>query len=325
MSLSTGTVEVDVLLLDGASASAVGATIDILSAANRIATERRFDFRYVGVGESTRLRGDLAAPTVPLASNPARELIVVPGLGAATASEVTDRCRQPDMAVTLPWLAAAAAAGADIAASCSAVFVLGDAGLLTGRRCVTTWWLGADLAQLAPGCRVDIDEMVVRDGPIWTAGSAFAHVDLTLALVRHFGGVALADEVGRRLIVDERTSQAGFLAPSHLAARDEMVAELETYVRTHLTRAHTLRSLAVACRTSARTLDRRSRAGVGMSPMQLVARIRLERALYLLRTTSDPLDSIAAAVGLGDANALHRLVKRHTGCPPGALRGRASA
>ncbi|MFT4200921.1 GlxA family transcriptional regulator [Gordonia sp. (in: high G+C Gram-positive bacteria)] len=314
-------VEVDLLVLDGASAGAVGATLDILSAANRLAGGRRFDYRCVGTGETARLRGGLLAPTTPLGGTRARRVVILPGLGAATADEIAALTARPDTAAATGWLREAVDGGSEVAASCSAVFLLAVAGVLTDRRCVTTWWLGADLAAMAPGCRVDIDQMVVVDGPVWTAGSAFAHIDLTLALVRRHGGAALADEVGRRLIVDERSSQARFMIPSHLAARDDLVADLETHVRTNLGQPHSLASLAAACRTSTRTLDRRTRAAVGMSPMQLVARVRLDRALHLLRTTDESLPAIAAAVGLGDPTALHRLVKRHTGSAPGALRG----
>ncbi|MFC9664600.1 helix-turn-helix domain-containing protein [Nocardia sp. NPDC127606] len=127
--------------------------------------------------------------------------------------------------------------------------------------------------------------MVVRDGPIWTAGSAFAHIDLMLALLRFLGGAALTDELASRLVIDERSSQAPFLIPSHLAARDETVAALESFVRTHLDRPHTLASLAQRCRVSPRTLARRTDRAVGLSPMQLVQRVRLEHALHLLRTT----------------------------------------
>ena len=212
------------------------------------------------------------------------------------------------------------ARGAEIAASCTAAFVLGAAGLLDERRCVTTWWLGAELASIAPTAHVVIDEMVVRDGPIWTAGSAFAHIDLMLALMRHLGGAALADELASRLVIDQRTSQASFLIPSHLAARDETVAALESFVRSRLDQPHTLDSLAHWCSLSPRTLARRTSKAAGLSPMQLVQRVRLERALHLLRTTHMPLEEVAAAVGLADPATLHRLVKRHTGRSPGALR-----
>jgi transcriptional regulator GlxA family with amidase domain len=212
----------DVLVLEGASASAVGTTIDVVSAANRIVGKPTFDLRFVSPESRVTLRGGLVADAQPLARTRPRDVIVTPGLGAATAEEIADRLGAADIAVATDWLSRARRA--HIAASCTAVFVLAAAGVLEGRRCVTTWWLGAELAEVAPAARVVIDEMVVRDGPIWTAGSAFAHIDLMLALLRYLGGAALADELANRLVADQRTSQAGFLIPSHLAARDETVA-----------------------------------------------------------------------------------------------------
>jgi transcriptional regulator GlxA family with amidase domain len=318
-------IGIDVLVLDGASASAVGATIDIVSAANRIVGEPTFDVRFVSPQARVALRGGLVAEARPLTHARPRDVVVTPGLGAADAQEIVDRLDATDIPDALRWLSRARTRGADIAASCTAVFILGAAGLLDGRRCVTTWWLGTTLADLAPAARVVIDEMVVRDGPVWTAGSAFAHIDLMLAMMRHLGGATLAHELANRLVVDQRTSQAGFLIPSHLAAHDETVAALESFVRAHLHDPHTLDSLARRYGLSPRTLARRTRKAVGLSPLQLVQRVRLERALHLLRTTRMPLEEVAAAVGLGDPATLYRLVKRHTGRSPGALRPTAAA
>ncbi|MGO8769786.1 GlxA family transcriptional regulator [Mycobacterium sp.] len=313
-------IGVDVLVLDGASASAVGATIDVVHAANRIHGKPIFDLRFVAPESRVVLRGGLAATGHPLARARPRDVIVTPGLGAADPEEIANRLGAADVSAAARWLERASGRGADIAASCTAVFVLGVAGLLDERRCVTTWWLGADLARVAPAAHVVIDEMVVRDGPIWTAGSAFAHIDLMLAIMRHLGGAALTDELANRLVADQRTSQASFLIPSHLAARDDTIAALERFVRSRLDETHTLDSLAHWCRLSPRTLARRTRKSIGLSPMQLVQRVRLERALHLLRTTRMPLEEITAAVGLADPATLHRLVKRHTGRSPGALR-----
>lgn len=315
----------DVLVLDGASASAVGTTVDVVSAANRILGRPTLDLRFVAASSRVVLRGGLVAAAQPLDGARARDVVVVPGLGAAEPEEIAERLRAADVAVAAQWLSCAHARGAEIAASCTAVFVLAAAGLLDQRRCVTTWWLGADLARVAPAANVVIDDMVVRDGPVWTAGSAFAHIDLMLALMRRFGGAALTDELANRLVADRRTSQAGFLIPSHLAARDETVATMESFVRARLDEPHTLDSLARSCGVSSRTLARRTRNAVGLSPLQLVQRVRLERSLHLLRTTRMPLEEIAAAVGLADPATLHRLVKRHTGRSPGALRPSAQA
>lgn len=318
-------IGIDALVLAGASASAVGTTVDVVSAANRIIGRPTFDLRFVSPEPEVVLRGGLVATAQPLERARPRDLVVVPGLGAADAQEISDRLAAADIPAACRWLTRAVTRGADVAASCTAVFVLGAAGLLDERRCVTTWWLGAELADVAPSARVVIDEMVVRDGTIWTAGSAFAHIDLMLALVRYLGGATLADELASRLVADQRTSQAAFLIPSHLAARDDVVAGLESFVRSRLDQPHTLDSLADRCGLSTRTLARRTSKAVGLSPLQLVARVRLERALHLLRTTRMPLEEVSAAVGLADPATLHRLVKRHTGRSPGALRPTAAA
>ncbi|MFD9547120.1 GlxA family transcriptional regulator [Nocardia salmonicida] len=313
-------IGIDALVLDGASASAVGTTVDVVSAANRILGTPTFDLRFVSPDTEVALRGGLTATAQPLTRAAPRDIVVVPGLGAADPEELASRLAEPDVDLAGRWLTAAHGHGTTVAASCTAVFVLGACGLLDERRCVTTWWLGSELARIAPNARVVIEEMVVRDGSIWTAGSAFAHIDLMLALLRFLGGAALTDELASRLVIDERSSQAPFLIPSHLAARDQTVAALESFVRTHLDRPHTLASLAQWCRVSPRTLARRTDRAVGLSPMQLVQRVRLEHALHLLRTTDLPLGEIAASVGAADPATLHRLVKRHTGRSPGALR-----
>ncbi|MFT3714376.1 MAG: helix-turn-helix domain-containing protein [Gordonia sp. (in: high G+C Gram-positive bacteria)] len=316
----SGPVHVDVLVLRNASAGAVGATVDVLSAADRIIGEHRFVLRFVGVGATTVLRGGLSVTTCGLDGTTAAGVVIVPGLGAATPDEVTDLLGRDDVNAAAAWLRRAAAAGSEIAASCTAAFVLGAAGLLDGRRCATTWWLGDTLASLVPSARVDVGEMVVHDRGVWTAGSAFAHTDLLLALVRRHAGADVTDEVARRLIVDERPSQAAYLVPTHVAAHDDLVADLERRIRAGLDRPMSLTSLADDCHTSARTLNRRTRAAVGMSPMQLVQRIRLERALHLLRTTDQSVESIGSTVGLNDPSTLYRLVKRHTGHAPGVFR-----
>lgn len=291
-------VGVDLLVLDGASAAAVGATIDMVSAANRILGEPMFELRIIAAEPTIRLRGDLQAIAQPLHEVTPREAIILPGLGTATPQEIHTRLASPDIATAADWLNLPGVAGMQIGASCTAVFVLAAAGLLTGRRCVTTWWLGAELGRVAADAEVVIDAMVVRDGPIWTAGASFAHIDLMLAVLRHFGGTTLTEELASRLLIDQRSSQATFLIPSYLAAHDDTVARLEAHVRAHLPQSHTLAELATTAGVSPRTLTRMTDRALGLSPLQLVARIRLQHAVHLLRTTAMSLEQITTAVGL---------------------------
>ena len=314
---------VDIVVLDGASAASLGVTVDVLDAANRIAQRKLFTWRILGLLGTAQARGGVFAKTELLEHARSRDLVVVPGLGAVTEDEIATRISLPDAQVASRWLGRALARGSTIAASCTGVFLLGEAGLLSGRRCTTTWWLIPGLSQLFPDCRPVANCMVTDDDNVWTAGASLAHIDLMLALVARLANTALADEVARRMIVDQRPSQARFVIPSHLAARDPLARKVETYVRGTLRRRISLEEIAEAVAVAPRTLSRRLIDATGMSPMRFVQRIRLDAALHILQTTRIPLDGIAEQVGFAEPSALYRMILRHTGQTPSALRSRA--
>jgi transcriptional regulator GlxA family with amidase domain len=71
---------------------------------------------------------------------------------------------------------------------------------------------------------------------------------------------------------------------------------------------------------SERTLQRATASTLGMSPVRFVQEVRLEQATYLLRTTSQTPDAIAAAIGYADAGTLRSLMRRRRNTTLAALR-----
>jgi transcriptional regulator GlxA family with amidase domain len=316
-------IEFDLLVMPGASPSAAGITLDTLAAANRLAggAEPPFAWRILSPrGSNTELRHGIGARARSMSRTKPAAVIVVPGLGCPDEGELRSMLSRADTATATRWLKRAAASGSTIAASCTGVFLVGAAGLLDGRHCTTSWWLTRTLSAWHPLARVDQARMVIEDNRIVTAGASLAHLDLMLRLVHRFGGAALAQETASHLVVDQRPSQAAYIIPTALGSTDPVAQAIDAHVSSRLATPITLDSLARALHLSPRTLSRRVRALTGQAPMRYVRSLRVAAATHLLRTTRLPVAEVAERVGLADASVLYRLVKRHTGVAPVAMR-----
>lgn len=84
-----------------------------------------------------------------------------------------------------------------------------------------------------------------------------------------------------------------------------------------------LKELAAEVGCSREHLIRVFRARTGEPPARWLARVRLERALHLLRHSDLPVAAVARQCGFASAHTLARHVRRATGCAPRNLgRGR---
>ncbi|WP_019926814.1 GlxA family transcriptional regulator [Nocardia sp. BMG111209] len=252
------------------------------------------------------------------------DILVIPGPSATDEKLVDELLARPETMRAVETIRRAADSGATVAASCSATFVLAATGLLSGRAATTNWWLAPLFARRFPDVTVHVDRMVVDSGEVLTAGAAFAHTDLLLTLVARLGGAALAEQVARYLVLDARMSQSRYMVLEHLRGTDPVVRAVRQHVHANLDRQLSLGELAGAAAVSPRTLARRIRDELGVSPTEYVHRLRVGHAATLLATTRDPVDVIAGAVGYADPAAFRRIYRRHTGETPTATRTRAA-
>jgi transcriptional regulator GlxA family with amidase domain len=196
--------------------------------------------------------------------------------------------------------------GARVLSICSGAYVLGEAGLLTGRRCTTHWMHAADLAVRNPHADVDPDVLYVDDGAVVTSAGTAAGIDACLHLVRQAHGATTAARIARRMVVPPHRDggQAQYVATPLPRAADDGIAALQEWALAHLDEDLSVERLARRALVSPRTLARRFTESGGATPAAWVARMRLQRAQELLETTSLPVDAIAAEVGWGTGAVL---------------------
>jgi len=217
---------------------------------------------------------------------------------------------------------AAHQAGARVASLCTGAFVLAAAGLLTGLRATTHWAHTRALAARYPDVAVDPDVLYVDNGTVLTSAGKAAAMDLCLHLVRLDHGSAVANAVARRLVVPPHRDggQAQFIATPVPAPGNHPLADLFPWVLERLDQPLTVEDLARRARMSSRNLGRHFRSVTGTTPLQWLLNQRIRHAQYLLETTDESVDGIAAAAGMGTATTLRRHFNRTVGVPPDTYR-----
>ncbi len=304
---------VAVLEVQECMASSAAITHDLLATANRISAvaKRPLPFDVSTVRCGPRRNGQVLRRA---------ELVIVPGLGVASADELDAKLRSPECRRAGAMLADAFESGATLAASCASTFLLAETGLLDGRRATTTWWFASIFRRRYPKVELLTDQIVVADWPIATGGAAMAQLDLMLALITRFTGPRLAKTCANYLLLDERRSQAPFMAITYLAGQEPRIAKAESWVRSNIARDFSMKELADAVALAPRTFARHIAVTCGLSPIQFVQRIRVERARYLLETTRLSVEEIARQVGYAEPSTLRRLIRRETTHPPAHFR-----
>lgn len=318
-------MQVAVLVLDGVFDSGLSVVLDTLATANDLASRKssRVEVSVCGIARTARTTQGLRIDLAVAKPHDEPDVVIVPALGCKTRDTLLAALERPDVKDACGLLKSWSKAGTRVAGACTATFMLAASGLLDGGRATTTWWLAPLFRERHPGIALDESQMIVSSskGRVITAGAALAHVDLTLWLVRQ-RSPELAHATAQHLVFDTRPSQAAFVMPDHLAHADPLVERFEQWARKHLA-TFSLEAAARHVGASERTLERKLRSVLGKTPLSYVQDLRVEVAVFRLRTTKDSLDEIATTVGYADAVTLRTLLRRKTGRGIRELRTRA--
>lgn len=310
--------EVVVLVPAGSPIIGLIGFIEALDAANRFRAARGqpplYSIQLTSVGS------DVASSAGPvLQTRPAHTVSAVHTLilgGPSLDDSAAARPLSPALLAQAGRLAALAERRVSI---CSGAFVLGELGLLDGRRCTTHWLVLDQLRARFPLARVEDDAIFVEDGPVVTSAGATAGIDLALHLIRQDGGAGLALIVARSLVVFAQRPGGQSQFGSTLRLRpglDERMRALVGRVVADPAAPHSVPEMARSVAMSPRHFARVFREQAGETPAAFVARVRVEAAQRALAHSDATVEAIADACGFGTAETMRRTFLRVAGTTP---------
>ncbi|NNN31443.1 helix-turn-helix domain-containing protein [Streptomyces sp. S3(2020)] len=314
----TGPLRVGVLAYPGCFASEVFGVVDLLTMGSHVTR--------AGGGPSTPFETVVVSPRrrvtasggVALGVVPPRDVdvLVVPGFEPAPGKDpalALDALRPEIEAIR-----AHADRGIAVVSICVGAFLLGEAGLLAGRRATTAWLFAGQLARRYPDADITAQELVVSDGGVTTTAAFSAMYDFVLNLIQHHCGRTAARRTARIALIDDaRISQAPYVDDELLPTPgDGFCAQVQRFLDQHLQDRYHLPTLAEHFHVSTRTLLRRYKHETGESPLVHLQRARMRRAQHLLESTDRTVRQIHLEIGYRDHGTFATLFTRHFGVRP---------
>jgi transcriptional regulator GlxA family with amidase domain len=301
-------------LTDGFQVMAIG-TQSVFEFANVVARERVYEVtNYSIAGGETRSSLGVSVTTQPADVGTAADTWMISGVVNPTDHITT--------AEELEFIGHASKHSRRTAGLCTGAFVLGEAGLLDGKRATTHWAYADALKVRYPLAQVEADRIFIVDGTIWTSAGLTAAMDLALGMVEKDLGPDIATSVARVLVMNHRRSGG---QPQHsemlkLAPKSDRIQIALEYARQNLSSPLRVDDLAKAAHLSARQFGRIFLSETGQSPAKAIEQLRLEAARNMIERGRHSLEVIARETGFRDRSHLREVFVRGYGVTPQSLR-----
>jgi transcriptional regulator GlxA family with amidase domain len=314
-------------VFDGILASGVAGPIDVLHAANSLASKRTAGSRATSPKFVWRVES--------LDGQPVR---AASGQSIAVDGCIDARKRSDAILVTAPFVADMDAflarhdqvrdlssalrlqhkAGTLLASYCTGSYLLAEAGLLDHRIATTHWSKAADFSRRYPKVELRSREVLTEQSGILCGGAVTSYLNLAVRLVERLTDSKLAMLVAKTLLIDvNRASQASYATLlDEQGHTDQLVVRAQRQMEATLQQRFRMSDLAAHLAVSERTLHRRFKQAVGDTPVGYLQTLRVEVAKRLLESGDVDLDAISERVGYGDPSTFRQLFKHKTELSP---------
>jgi transcriptional regulator GlxA family with amidase domain len=247
------------------------------------------------------------------------DLIIISS--ATYIQEILDR--NPKL---VPWIRHHYDRGAHVASICTGVFLLAETGLLDGKSATLHWGFADMFRRRYPEVELRQDRMFIDHGRLYCSAGVSAGLDLSLYLVEKFRGRQAAVESAKTMVLDMgRVSQSPYERVSFPRDHgDGLVVKAQEWIEEHQSEPIDYERLAQELGMSRRSLERRFKKSVGVTPLGYLQMLRVERAKLLLEEGTQTFSEITCEVGYEDIPFFRKVFIRVTGLRPNEYQRRFS-
>ena len=320
MAAQRSTVELGVLIYQGAQLAAVHGLTDLFGVANRIAAEH--DSAQLPLLRVSHWQVDAhGTPARTFDSHPGPEQPMMAVLVPPSIAEFTEDQAPPAL---LEWLRLQHAGGTVLGGVCIGSIMLARSGLLDGRSATTHWSSAKSFAASYPAVRLEADKPIVDDGDLITSAGLMAWSELGLRLVDRLMGPSVAADTARFLVIEHSASasQCGSNFAPLLRHGDGAVLKVQHWLQASGAVDVSVAAMAQEANLEERTFLRRFRNATGLKPTEYCQHLRVGKARQMLEFTNGTIDHIAWTVGYQDPSAFRAIFKKITGLSPSDYRNR---
>ena len=218
----------------------------------------------------------------------------------------------------IDWLKHCWQQGSTLLAVGTGVCFLAESGLLDDHSATTHWHYVEQFKRDYPKVALQPDFFITQSERIYCAASLNALADIIVHIINQTYGRGAAQNVEGNFSHEIRKpyEEQRYLEGSVDRHADELIAQIQFWLRTNLNTDITLAELAQQFGMSQRSFTRRFKLATGIRATEYWQQLRIETAKDLLSASNLSIQEIGYHVGYQDQGQLTRLFKKNLNLTP---------
>lgn len=300
--------------------ASVGAFVsELFLTLNAVRGRQHFNVKFIAKNQKAITRSGIRFPVTKLVPDKIDLLVFLAGHSMSLLNLERELDEEIDFARQI--IKRAIRDKAVIAGTCSASLLMAKAGLLDSKRATVSWWASAAARRLFPQVKWDSARIIARHKKIYTSGGVYSAMDLLTSVLVDMGYEADTRQA-RKLLVSPpvRQLQSPYETEFSLGPRSEFQLRLDRLVEELGVDKVNLDSIARGFAMTPKTLARRFKLELDVTPGKWLQTVRIAKAKEYLEVSTLSVGDICGRIGYGDQASFTRLFGRVTGLTPSEYR-----